>query len=242
MRPWVWLPVGAWPFPFKALGKDSDALTPPWPELVISCGRRAVPYALAIKRRSKGRSFIAHIQDPRVDPARFDLVIAPRHDKLRGANVLETLGSLSRLTRAALDRAAAAWAPQLAKLPKPRVAVLIGGASRAYRLTPVIALALGKELSAFAQRAGVGLLVTTSRRTGAENERALREGLAGAPFVEPRGQDSYAAILGLADAVIVTADSVNMLSEGLIAGRPLLIASLPGGRSRIEALQEAGLR
>ena len=230
--PWVWLPAGAWPFAFAALGADSDRLAPPWPDLLITCGRRAVPYALAIKRLSGGRTFTVHIQDPRVAPARFDVVTAPRHDRLEGENVVPTLGGLSRLTRAKLADAAATWAPQVAQLPRPRVAVLVGGSSRAYRLDAAAAGALGRQLAELARREGAGLLLTTSRRTGAEAERALRAGLADTPCVEPRGDDAYAAILGLADAVVVTCDSVNMITEAMLTGRPVLIARLPGGSRR----------
>ena len=94
--PWTWLPGNLWPLPWAALGADSDSLAPPWPDLVISCGRRSVPYSLAIRRA--GAACNVHIQNPRIGLKHFDLVAAPRHDGLSGANVISTNGSLHRLT------------------------------------------------------------------------------------------------------------------------------------------------
>jgi mitochondrial fission protein ELM1 len=81
-RPWTWLPAGCWPVPLSALGPGSDELAPPWPDLLITTGRRSVPYGLLVKRLSGGRTFTVHIQRPQTRTERFDLVVAPRHDRL----------------------------------------------------------------------------------------------------------------------------------------------------------------
>src|SRR5690606_828770 len=84
--PWRWLPPQAWVAPLAALGSKADRLLPPWPDLIIATGRQTVAPALAVKRASGGATFLAQIQNPGVDPARFDLVIAPEHDGLAGDN------------------------------------------------------------------------------------------------------------------------------------------------------------
>lgn len=244
--PWTWLPAGCWPAPLAALGPGSDAITPPWPELLISSGRRSVPYNLLVKRQSRGRTFTVHIQRPQTRTQRFDLVVTPRHDNLRGANVIETLGALHRVTPARLAEAAARFAPMVAALPRPLVAVLIGGSNRAYRLTPAALGELAAHLGALARREGAGLAVTPSRRTGGENIDILKQRLVGLPTViwEFAGENPYFGFLGLADAIVVTPDSVNMVSEAAATGKPVMVAALPGGNAKFRAfhasMQQAG--
>lgn len=244
--PWIWLPPGIWPWPMAALGEDSDQIAAPWPDLLISCGRRAVPYALLVKRQSAGATTVVHIQNPQTNPARFDLVVPPRHDHLKGANVIETEASLHRITWARLEQAAAAFAPQLAHLPRPLVAVLIGGSNACYSLTPEIISALASQLRALCLDQGVGLAVTPSRRTGADNIAALRQALAGLPAVvwDFDGENPYFGYLGLADAVIVTCDSVNMVSEACATGKPVHVVHLAGGNRKFNefhaSMQAAG--
>src|SRR5262245_37978969 len=72
--PWRWLPGTLWPWPLAALAADSDPVTPPWPDLVISCGRIAAPIAAAIRRATDGRTRAVHIQDPAMPARNFDLV------------------------------------------------------------------------------------------------------------------------------------------------------------------------
>ena len=97
-----------------------DPITPPWPDVVISCGRRTAGAALAIKRLGDGKPFLAHIQDPRLKPSRFDLLIVPEHDPTRGPNVVTTLGALNPHDPDRLARAAVPWICLLYTSPSPR--------------------------------------------------------------------------------------------------------------------------
>jgi mitochondrial fission protein ELM1 len=233
--PWTWLPPGWWPAPLRALaGTDSDIIAPPWPRLLISCGRRAVPYALLVKRLSGGVTRIVHVQNPQTALDRFDLVVPPMHDHLRGANVVETVAALHRIDETRLATEAARFASQLAHLPRPRVAVLIGGSNACYRLTPAIAERLAGQLRELARDAGAGLMVTPSRRTGEENIATLRRALADAPATvwDFQGDNPYFAYLGLADAILVTCDSVNMVSEACATGKPVHVIDLEGGNRK----------
>jgi hypothetical protein len=232
--PWTWLPPGWWPWPRAALGGDSDPIEAPWPDLLISCGRRAVPYALLVKRESAGATTIVHIQNPQTRLSAFDLVAPPRHDHLAGANVVETEASLHRINAARLDTAAEVFAPQLAHLPRPLVAVLIGGSNSCYQLTPKIVADLAAQLRTLCVEQGVGLAVTPSRRTGSDNIETLRQALAGLPAVvwDFAGDNPYFGYLGLADAIIVTCDSVNMVSEACATGKPVHVVHLSGGNRK----------
>ena len=86
-RPWAWLPPQLWVGPLRAVSDAGVALAPPWPDLVIGCGRHAAMPALAIRRASGDRTFAAQIQDPRVGRGEFDLLFVPEHDRLRGPGI-----------------------------------------------------------------------------------------------------------------------------------------------------------
>jgi len=131
-------------------------------------------------------------------------------------------------------------------LPHPRVAVLIGGASRAHRMTAAVTQKLVDQLTILTKKYGASLMVTASRRTGEENARALRDALRGPNiyFWDGAGDNPYFALLGFADYIVVTEDSVSMPSEALSTGKPVYIASLEGGGKRLnrfhKLLQEQG--
>lgn len=237
--PWTMLPGGWWPAPLRVLRAAPTSLTPPWPDLVISCGRIAAPAAVAIRAASGGMTRAVHIQHPRMNPDRFDLVAAPRHDGLTGPNVVTTIGAVHPVTQAKLDAAGERWRAAFAALPRPLVAVLIGGSNGRFTLDAVVATTLADQLAAITGQ-GAGLVVTASRRTGKENEALLRRRLASAPaFVwDGVGDNPYLGMLALADAIVVTEDSVSMTSEALATGKPVYVARLQGGSARLRRFQD----
>lgn len=228
--PWRWLP-GHWaPRRLATVATEAGDFAPPLPDLVIACGRRSIPTALALREAGV---FTVYVQKPDGPTRNFDLVAAPRHDGLTGPNVVPTHGSLHRVTAEKLAAAAEAWRPQFNGFPPPRVAVLIGGKSRAYGFGAADARALADKLQALTET-GHSLLVTTSRRTGAENTAILREALPGAYFwcADDGGPNPYFGLLALADHIVVTPDSANMLSEACFTGKPVHVVELPGGSKR----------
>jgi uncharacterized protein len=223
-----WLPHCA----KSALAADSAPISAPWPEIVIASGRKSIGVAKYIKKQAGDKTFVAVIQDPRVSAKTFDLVAVPQHDKTRGNNVLVTVGALHKVTPEKLDAARAQWEDKLKHLPHPRVAVIIGGSSKAHQLTPDISAKLAERV------AGIdgGLMVTASRRTGAENEKILRDRIKGDNvfFWDGTGDNPYFGFLALADYIIVTEDSVSMTCEALSTGKPVYTAALEGGARRLD--------
>ena len=246
-KPWRWLPPRLIPDPLDTIGPKRDSLEPPWPDLLIASGRQTVAAALAIRRASEGRTFTVQIQNPVVDPARFDVVVTPQHDRLEAPNVIVTTGGLNRVTKARLSAAAARFGPGLAHLPRPRIAVMLGGRNRAYRFTRAIARRLGARLAQLSRTDGAGLLVSASRRTDARVMAILREALAGRPVEiwDGGGENPYYGFLALADAFVVTGDSVNMVCEAATTGKPVHVVDLEGGSAKFErfhrTLREAGI-
>ena len=245
-RPWTWLAPSLWVAPLHAATVSGHRLAPPWPDLVIGCGRNAVCPALAIRSASGGRTLAAHVQDPRFGRDRFDLMVVPEHDRLRGPRVLVTAGAVHRVTprRLAAERRRF---PRLEGLPRPIVGVLIGGANRAYRLDLERLGEIAERVAAAARRRGGAVLATPSRRTGPAGLALLSERLAGVPgeVWDGTGDNPYFAYLAVADALLVTADSVSMVSEAASTGKPVHIIDLPGGDAKFarfhEGMRRAGI-
>ncbi|MBV8576686.1 MAG: mitochondrial fission ELM1 family protein [Acetobacteraceae bacterium] len=228
--PWRWAPAALWPAPLAAVG--SRVLSPPWPDLLIGCGGVAAAVGAGMRRRGKA---VVQVQHPRMDPRKFDLVVVNRHDELTGPNVLVTRTALHRVTPERLAEAARVWGPRLAHLPRPLVAVLVGGTNGRFRLNEGVGRQLASELATMMRLDKTGLALTPSRRTDPAVNRVLREVLAplGAWIWDGSGDNPYFGLLALADAFVVTMDSVSMVSESVATHAPVMLARLPGRSRRI---------
>jgi hypothetical protein len=241
--PWTCLPPRLWSLPLAA---TEPRLSPPWPDLVIGCGRNTAMPALAIRRASGGRTLSAQLQDPGVGYGEFDLLVVPEHDRLRGPRVIVTRGAVHRVTRARLAAERGRF-PALAALPRPILSVLIGGANKTYRLTLRRLGEIADAVAEVLRAQGGAALVTPSRRTGAAGIGLLRARLENLPVAiwDGCGENPYFAYLALADAFMVTADSVSMISEAAATGNPVHILDLDGGNAKFArfhaAMQAAGI-
>ncbi|MDX2145404.1 MAG: mitochondrial fission ELM1 family protein [Rhodospirillaceae bacterium] len=226
----------------------------PWPDLVIAAGRRTAPVARWIKRMAAAdahsanaapkRVRLVQIMNPgRVGAEEFDLIAIPNHDcarpdfGMRGGDLpraLRITGAPHRFSKAALAAEAAAWGPRLAHLPRPFVAVLVGGATRQRPFPTALAHDLGARAAALARSMKGAVLLTTSRRTGPEAEAALLSALADVPhhaYLWARDGASkdnpYGGYLALADVVVVTGDSTSMCSEACANPNAVFIYAPP---------------
>ncbi len=200
------------------------ALRPPWPAVVVAAGRRTAPVARWIKRASGGATFAVQLMRPG-SLRGLDLVAIPLHDRpAAAANVVATLGAPHPFDRATLDAARAELPAPAAALPGPRVTVLVGGPSGGVRFATDDVTRFVTALDRLSSSLGACLLVTTSRRTPEPLARALETGLQAPRFVHrfgAPGANPFRALLGVADRVVVTADSASMLSEACATGRPV---------------------
>ena len=247
--PWLWLmPFGRWlPFPLidpgEAPGRADGPLAGPLPDLAIASGRRAVPSLKAIRRASGGRVFTVALKDARLGTGAADFHWVPEHDRLRGPNVRTTPTSPHRWSAA--NRAAAAFPHLAAPDGRPFVAVLVGGTSKDFRFEPEDSRRLVAGLRALAGT-GAFLAMTTSRRTPADLAAALAELAAetGGYLWNGEGDNPYGALLGRAEALVVTADSTNMVGEALATGAPVRVFRPSGGSRKIDrflqSLEQAG--
>jgi mitochondrial fission protein ELM1 len=215
---------------------DSDPLDPPWPELLIASGRHSVAASILVRRLSRGKTRTVQIQNPVISARHFDLIITPRHDNLTGDNVVVTSGALHRVTPQMLSDGAEQLGWRLQHLKRPYVSVLIGGSNNVYRMDADTMRSLAVRLAACARALNASLIITPSRRTGEANREILKDALVDVPHYlwTGQGDNPYFGLLGLADFIIVTADSVNMVSEAATTGKPVYVAALPGGSPKFE--------
>ena len=237
-RPWSWLPGGLVPVPLSALDTPDGALLPPWPRLVVACGRRSIGAALAVKRSSRGRTLAAYVQHPELARPQFDLVAALPHDGVAGPNVVTVRTALHPITPARLILAGAEWRHRLAPRGERLLGVLLGGDNARYRLSATIMARLVAILKRAHAEHGYSVVITPSRRTGEEPKRFLAQALAGSAWAsiwDGEGPNPYAGILALSERLIVTGESISMISEALATGKPVHVLPLEGRGGRHDA-------
>lgn len=214
---------------FHGLTKNSRInLAPPWPDLVIAAGRRTAPVARYIKEKSGGETFLCQVMYPgETGIGEFDLVAVPRHDRIPAQpNFLSILGAPHPVTPQRLAEARLDWEERLSALPRPRITLIVGGSTKRRQFTEAMARELGERAAGMAKAAGGSLMVTSSRRTGEAGE-ALYAALEGVPAHVFKwgdaGDNPYFGYLAMADAVVVTGDSVSMCSEACATAAPVYI-------------------
>ena len=211
---------------------ESDALEPPWPDLVIAAGWRPGRVARWIQRESRGRTHIVLLGRIGSRPVELtDISVVCGHFRLPPhPRRIETIAPVTQITRQRLESAASAWRSRVETAPRPWIMLSVGGATARHELTPDQAHRLGTEVQAFAERLHGTVFATTSRRTG----RSAAEALAAA--LEPphsvyvwrpdRTDNPYLGYLALADVLIVTGESESMLAEAAATETPMYIYPL----------------
>lgn len=215
--------------------QPSSPLAPPYPDICLATGRRAIAYLRRLKRLSPTTCTVL-FKDPRTSRHGADLVIVQAHDKLRGSSVKVVTTAPNRLPPSRLDTIRANPPADLADLPQPRLAVLVGGNSRHHRFTPADIDRFVAGLEERIARGGA-LMITASRRTPPSLAEALRSLAANnehVVFWNGEGANPLAAYMALADELIVTADSTNMIGEAASTGRPIQIFHPSGGHPKID--------
>lgn len=218
---------------------SGSPLAPPWPDICLATGRRAVAYLRRLKRISP-KTFTVFLKDPRTARHGADLLVVQAHDRPRGEGIMVVTTAPNRMLPTRLDAIRAKPPAALSLLPNPRVAVVVGGSSRHHQFTKADVDSFVAGLRARLE-AGNALMITTSRRTPEMlvTELASMRDHPHVHFWDGTGENPYPAYLALADEVVVTADSTNMIGEAAATGRPISIFHPKGGHSKIDAFLEA---
>jgi mitochondrial fission protein ELM1 len=161
----------------------------------------------------------------------YDLLVVPGPDTVAtAANTLPVLGAPHRISPAVLKRAAAQWEDRLDHLPRPRVALLMGGPAHGGDMEPARAHALARRMARLVSGIGGSVLASTSPRTGTEASDTLAAGLGQVMHLLHRwnepGESPFVGFLATADIVVVAGDSPGLLVEACATKLPVY-AALP---------------
>ncbi|MXN63422.1 nucleoside-diphosphate sugar epimerase [Stappia sp. GBMRC 2046] len=233
-KPYSWIMPRGPIDPREGADRPGSPLAPPFPDIVIASGRRTVAYLRHIRKASGGRTFTVFLKDPRTGTRAADFIWVAKHDELRGPNVMVTVTGPHRISKTKLDNARKAPLADIAALPSPRVAVLAGGDSRHHRFSPDDIQRFIAGLKTWADN-DASLMITSSRRTSEALAEGLRALAAGGHhlFFDGKGENPLIQYLANADAIVVTADSTNMIGEAAATGRPVHVFHPGGGHAKI---------
>ena len=240
--PWSWLAPRRLPGSERAFGEAFHrALSQP-PALALGCGRRS---ALATRVLGSHGARTVQLLDPRLPASHWDVVVAPEHDGLRGPNVITLCGSLNPVDDAWLQAGRDAF-PAFGALPSPRTVVLLGGPTKAVRFDRGAFEVMASRLELWLANSGGSLLVIGSRRTPPQLAQLSRNYWADTPglrwFDDGDGANPYAGALAWADRIVVSPDSVNMVSEACATRAPVHVAEPGRATGRVKAYLDELLR
>lgn len=207
-----------------------------YPDIAIAAGRRAAPFLRYIKKKSGGKTKIVQLMYPGgFGLSDYDLIVLPKHDGFTAerSNVMRITGAPNRITPQRLEVEKEKWAKVFDTLPKPKIALIIGGATKDKPFTVQMAQDLSLRSKVLAENLdGASFLVTTSRRTGLEQEKIIHASLPEPMFFYEWGnkeyENPYFGLLACADYIIVTGDSVSMCTEACSTPAPVYIYAPEG--------------
>ena len=230
--PWRLIPPAA---------RTGDPVSAPYPDIWIAAGRATLPLSTRMLTLAAGKTFVVQLQHPRAPLDRFDLVIPPEHDNLTGPNVFPILGAPNRISAERLALDLARFRDALARLPRPHIAVIVGGVSKAHRLPVAHATKLARQISAAIIASKGSVLVSFTRRTPQPAREAMTAGLQALPGLiwDGQGDNPYFAFLADADAILVTEDSTNLATDAAALGTPVFILDLPGKSAKLDRFHQA---
>lgn len=239
--PWSWLAPRRLPAAEKAFGEAFLTSLASPPALAIGAGRRA---ALATRLLRERGTRVVQVLHPRLATTHWDLVVAPEHDGRSGANVITLCGSLNPVDDAWLAQGRADF-PGLGELPGPRTVVLLGGPTAAVRFDRGAFEVMAAKLEHWLAMEGGSLLVIGSRRTPPKLARLARSYWADVPgvrwFDPGDGDNPYAGALAWADRIVVSPDSVNMVSEACATACPVYVPEPQRASGRVGRYMDAML-
>lgn len=207
----------------------SSKLDSPWPDIIISAGRKTAPVARYIKKVSMGRTKLVQIMWPGFPWRDFDIIAVPKHDDIpAGGRIINTIGAPNRITPKVLEKKGKKWHEKFDYLPSPKVALLVGGDTKKGKFTEDHARDLANKIDLFFGDKKGSLLITNSRRTSEEATEVLKKNIKTKFYFHDfhsTAENPYFGYLALADAIIASGDSISMCSEACSTGKPVYIYS-----------------
>ena len=227
------------------MGRSPSWIRGPYPDYIISCGRRMAGLSIGLRRISKGRSKTIHIQDPGISPDYFDVLVVPSHDRIAAfknnfSNLVVSIGSLSWLVKKQIMASKSDMIERFGPIDSPQIVVMLGGNNKRYRISTPFIEAMAHEILNYARLKRARLIIIPSRRTPRKAEMIFKNiGLDRKHiFWDGNSENPYPNIFSIADEIIVTSDSVNMVTEACVVGKPVFIVHWSKEQGRLNRFHE----
>ena len=199
--------------------------------LFISAGSSAAPFCLALAKATGNKSAV--IMTPSVFGTKpFDFAIVPEHDEhdILDPKIMTTLGAPNHIYSQTIQKTSEKFFENM-NFKKKVIAVLVGGSDANYKPDAKWASEVLGDLTRYDDAT---ILITTSRRTEENLENEIENIFASNPstgylLILSRNPkiNAVTALLGAATHVLVTEDSVSMVSEAVTAGFKVGLLRVP---------------
>jgi len=224
MFPWSilqpgFLPIFRWIFKNKIDFKNK-------PNIVISCGRRSVYLSLYLKKLFSKKIITIHIQNPKIHFSKFDFIISPNHDKIKGPNIIKSVGAIHQFTNEIIEKQNSFF-PFISN--ENLISFIIGGDNRHYKFSNKDVLDLINKIKNLKKRyPSFNFLIISSRRTDNKIIEVMKKKLKKIAYVwNGPNNNPYCFALKNSKFFIVTSDSTSMISECAFTGKPVYVFHLP---------------
>ena len=201
-------------------------------KVIISCGRKSVIPSIALKKKYKEKVFTIHIQDPKVSLDKFDLIICPEHDNITGNNVIKTIGAIHYLSEKEISKENNYL--KIDKENKKIIAFIIGGPNKYYSYSEKEIDFLFNKIKSIFTRDKYKLVVIPSYRTPSDIiKKAFNSFGHDHMVVKDVDKKAYLSALSISDYIVVTCDSISMISEAAITGKPIYVAQMKPSKNNL---------
>ena len=197
--------------------------------IVISCGRKSVIPSIYLKNKFKNKIMNIHIQDPKVSFKNFDYIVVPEHDGLDGKNVLKSKGAIHYLRNEELNENINYLKPQINK--EKIVSLIVGGPNKYYDYNDYIIQEIFLKISKNFLKEGYQLIFIPSMRTPKKIIDLAKNYFDNDQIIITNvDKKAYLSSLKLSDHIVVTCDSISMISEAAMTGKPIYVAQMTPNR------------
>jgi len=194
------------------------------PDLIISCGRKSVVPSIFLKKKNPS-IFNIHIQNPKVNFNNFDAIIAPEHDNLNGRNIFKSKGAIHYITESEIDKAKPYLMGKIKN--KKIISLILGGPNKYYSFNQNQLLQIFNYIkSNFISKGYVAIVIPSMRTPKSIIDLAIKEFGFNNYVVSSVDKQAYLSAFALSTYLIVTCDSISMISEAAVSGKPIFVAHM----------------
>ena len=197
-------------------------------DVIISCGSYlcGVNYVLKLENSSRNLT----VMDPGDGKRKlFDVIIVPEHDIDKVSDLTDNI-VVTKLAPNLIDEGKPYLQGKEIFEDRPCIGILLGGNNKEYDLSEKISKDLAKGIKEAVEKIEGCFYITTSRRTPESAENILKQELIGDKhclnFISGKidsDKKTVEKILARSNVVIVSAESISMVSEAISSGKPVLV-------------------